>query len=115
MYGAIIVLVVREYLQLLAEGGLKEELTAKADTCYIRFIKNKSVEWFARKIGTCGDYFVDHKQAIVRKQGVHKKIASYINDEYIRSAILTWLQSQKPTQNNWPQQKTVLTKRPPYQ
>ena len=39
-YDTICVLEVWEYLQLLSEGGLKEELATKPATCYIRVIKN---------------------------------------------------------------------------
>ena len=69
-----------------------------------------------RQLGTCGDYFVNHKQLLARKKGVHKKIYSYINDEYICSAIITWLLSQNPpqrTDNNLRQ--FVITKLLTYQ
>ena len=92
------VLAVREYLRLISEGGLKEELSTNAFTHYIRVINNRSVERFTRQLGTCGDYFVKHKQSLFSKQGVHKKIAFYIGDEDIRSAILACLQIQKPPQ-----------------
>ena len=97
-YDMMSVLGVREYLKLLADGGLKEESATKAATSYTRVINNCSIEWFARQIGTCGDYFVKHKKLLVIKQGVHKKIDSYIDDGDIRSTIMAWLRSQNPPQ-----------------
>ena len=91
-------LAVLEYLQLLSEGGLKDKSDRKGVTWYIRIVGNHSVEWFAQQLETCGDYFVKLKQLIVRKEIVHKKIASYINDEDIRSDILTWVWIQKTPQ-----------------
>ena len=49
------VLEVGEHLQLLSEGSPKEELATKDSTRYIRVINNRSVEWFSRHLGTCGD------------------------------------------------------------
>ena len=94
LYDMIVVLKLCEYLQLLAEGGLKEKSATKSVTPYIRFINNSSVEWFARQLKKCGNYFVKHKKLLVIKQGFHKKFAYYIGDEDICSVILVWLQIQ---------------------
>ena len=54
-YGTIRVLTVQEYLKFLAEGFMKEEYARNSAVCYIRVIKNHSIEWFARQLGTCRD------------------------------------------------------------
>ena len=65
-------------MRLLAEGVLKDGLAKNYSTCYISVIKNITDYLLARQLGTCGDYFVKHKQFLVRKQGVYKKISSYV-------------------------------------
>ena len=55
LYDTISVLALQEYLQLIVEGGLKEELAIKAATRYIRVINNCSVRWFLRQLGKCGE------------------------------------------------------------
>ena len=95
LYDMIWFLEVQEYLQLLSEGGLKEEFDTKASTSYIRVINNCSVGCFARQIGTCVDYFVKHKQFLFIKHGVHDNIDYYIDDKDIRSTIMVWMQIQR--------------------
>ena len=79
-YDTIHVFSVWKYLQLLADGGLEEESATKDSTHCIRVIKNHSFEWFVRQLGACGEYFVKHRHLPVKRQGVHKKIDSYIDD-----------------------------------
>ena len=61
-------------------------------------IQNCSVQWFARQLRTWGEYFVNQNHFLVRKHGVHKKIAYFLYNEYICSVILMWLKIQKPPQ-----------------
>ena len=55
------------------------------------FMNDHSAEWFSRQLGTFGEYFVKHKQLLVRKQGVYKNIATYIDNEDICISVMTWL------------------------
>ena len=115
-YGMICVLEVQEYLRLLAEGVLKDGLAKNYSTCYISVIKNITDYLLARQLGTCGDYFVNHKQLLVSKQGVHNKIYPYINDDDICSANIAWLLIQKLSQQTGHNlRQLVITKLLPYQ
>ena len=67
-------------LAIISEVSLKYYLDTKDATHYIVFINNRSVDWFSQQLGTCGEYFLKHNQLLVRKQGVHKKIAYCIDD-----------------------------------
>ena len=96
-YDTLRVLAIRDYINYLSQGLLKGESSKNAAGVYIRVVKNRSIEWFSRQILTWGDYFIQHKQLQVSRQGAHKKVISYIDDEDILHEILAWLRSQKPS------------------
>ena len=72
-YDTIRLFAVSNYLKLLLEDKLKGETATCSAKYYIRPLKNRSVEWFSRKIGKWGDYYIQNKESIFSLQAKHKK------------------------------------------
>ena len=82
-YNTIRLLAVCGHLRLLLEGRLKGEATTWSSKYYIRPLNNKSVEWFSRKIGNWGYYYIQNKELIFSLQGKHTKVSSLIENKDI--------------------------------
>ena len=95
-YDTIRLFSVCEYLKLLQWGKLKGGAATRSDEYYIRPLNNPRFEWFSRKIGKCGYYYIQNKKLIVSLQVKHRKSSLIIGNEGIVMECMFWLRSKKP-------------------